>query len=558
MACAVLAALVCAPAPASAAAPPPWSLRQLAAPYECITETTGECTQGTGRALFGANGIAVSGDGRFVYETGDTANAVGVFLRDRASGRLVEVSCVSSGTPQECPRTDVGLTGPEGIAISGDGRNVYVASFSSRSVNAYARNPVTGALKPLNCFSDTSGGDPYCTNTAIGLAGANGVTVVGNQVYVTGAQDAAITTFQRNATTGALSFQTGCLSSASSLPGCTTTGVHGMKQAGGVTASPDGHQLYVAGSTASAVTTFARASNGTLSFARCVSELQGSFGDPACGSHAAKGIGNPRTIAISSNGRSLYVSGGFGDAVAHFERTPASGALSFKGCAAEPRANPISEHGCAHTGRGLTNAEGVSISADGRSVYVASSDASALAAFRRDPVSGNIQQLASPYDCLTTLGGTSSDPGCGGRAKGLKGALGVAVPRDGRNVYATGYRSDALASFARTPPPRFAGVRIRSKKSKVHKRSASIDLGCPRLSQGCSGHLMLLRHGKGVGSSAFALGAGKHRSIKVLLAKATWSKLLSSGSLQARARVSASDGFGQAATTSRKITLQPS
>lgn len=543
-------------APSAEGAPPPYSLRQLAVPYECTSETPGECTQSAGRALFGARAIAMSPDGRFVYETADNGSAVGVFRRDRGTGRLLEVSCVSSAASQECQTVDAGLSSPEGVAVSGDGRNVYVASFDSRSVNAYSRDASTGALTPLNCFSNASGGDPGCTNTAVGLSGARGVAVVGNRVYVTGAHEASVTTFSRDPVTGALVAETGCLSSVS-VSGCTSTGVHGTAQASGVTASPDGRQLYVAGSNSSAIATFDRAADGSLTFARCVSELHGAFGDPSCGSHAATGIVDPQYIAITRNGRSVYVTGGLADAIAHFERTSATGALTFKDCIAEPRADPISENACTRTGKGLTGAEGLAVTADGRSVYVASPESSAVAAFRRAPSSGRLQQLAPPYNCLTTLGGTFSDLGCGGRAKGLKTAIGVAVPADGRNVYVTGFGSNALASFARTSPPHFAGVKIEVASAGVHKRIAAVSLGCPPASGGCLGRLTLLRKGKSIGSKPFLLGAGKHRAVNVQLSKAAWSKLLSAGSLPVRARVVAQDGFGQPATTSRKLTLHP-
>ena len=87
---------------------------------------------------------------------------------------------------------------------------------------------------------------------------------------------------------------------------------------------------------------------------------------------------------------------------------------------------------------GLNQAVGVTASADGRNVYVASNGDNALATFSRDAATG-----------VLTFVGVDKD-GIGG-VDGLDGASAVEVSPDGKDVYVTAGTDDSLATFSRGP-----------------------------------------------------------------------------------------------------------
>ena len=90
----------------------------------------------------------------------------------------------------------------------------------------------------------------------------------------------------------------------------------------------------------------------------------------------------------------------------------------------------------------------IAIDPKGRNVYVASSRSNAIAIFRRDGRTGKLTQASGTAGCIAAAGAG----GCA-RALGLVGPNSVAVSADGRNVYATSLKSDAVAVFTRNPRP---------------------------------------------------------------------------------------------------------
>src|SRR5207237_10023697 len=77
--------------------------------------------------LAGVNAVAVSPDGLNVYATGGADNALAVFMRDATSGTLTFLGA------------ETGLNGPQAMAISLDGAQLYVASANDLVV--FARDP---------------------------------------------------------------------------------------------------------------------------------------------------------------------------------------------------------------------------------------------------------------------------------------------------------------------------------------------------------------------------------------------------------------------------------
>jgi DNA-binding beta-propeller fold protein YncE len=151
-------------------------------------------------------------------------------------------------------------------------------------------------------------------------------------------------------------------------------------------------------------------------------------------------------VAVSRDGKSVYVIAGVGGegAIARLNRNTTTGALTqpagTAGCISETGAGP-----CAN-GRGLDGAQSVAVSADRKSVYVASSFSNAVARLNRNTTTGAITQPAGTAGCISETG---AGPCANGR--GLDGTWDVAVSPNGKSVYVASLFSDAVARFNRAP-----------------------------------------------------------------------------------------------------------
>ena len=134
-----------------------------------------------------------------------------------------------------------------------------------------------------------------------------------------------------------------------------------------ITVSPDGKSAYVASRDSNAVVAFDRARDGTLiqkkGPAACLSEN----GAGRCRDGTA--LVSPTSVAVSPDGKSAYVASQFSHAVAVFDRRR-NGKLIQKpgtaGCVSDTGA------GSCVDGTALDQAESVTVSPDGQSVYVTS------------------------------------------------------------------------------------------------------------------------------------------------------------------------------------------
>ena len=191
-----------------------------------------------------------------------------------------------------------------------------------------------------------------------------------------------------------------CLKDTGSLGGISClspAGTDGPDGAFAVTVSPDDRHVYVGGFNDDAIATFSRNdTTGRLSFVEFDKDGLGGV----------DGLDGIRDLTISDDGGFVYATGVIDGAVAVFSRDPASGALSF-----------IEVHKDGVGGvDGMAGATGVTISPDGRNVYVGGFNEDAVAIFSRNQNSGKLTFVS----CLEDTGGLSATCPSTGGIDGLK------------------------------------------------------------------------------------------------------------------------------------------
>jgi DNA-binding beta-propeller fold protein YncE len=245
----------------------------------------------------------------------------------------------------------------------------------------------------------------------------------------------------RNPTTGAINQPAGTAGCVSETGAGPCADGHGLNNPYSVAVSPDGKSVYVASNDAVARLDL-NPTTGAISqpagTAGCVSETGSG---PCADGH---GLDDAISVAVSPDGKSVYVASAYDGAVVRLNRNTTSGAISqpagTAGCVSEDGTGPCAD------GHGLKTAISVAVSADGKSVYVASAASNAVARLNRSTTTGAISQPSGSTGCVSQTGaGICAD------GHGLKFPNEVAVSPDGKSVYVASHESDAVARFNRAP-----------------------------------------------------------------------------------------------------------
>lgn len=170
----------------------------------------------------------------------------------------------------------------------------------------------------------------------------------------------------------------------------------------------------------------------------------------------------PSAMALSPDATSLYATGSFTSSVVNYQRSAASGALSFANCLTGNFGGPCNQVPTAHTttDSGLDLVDALAVSHDGRFVYTtsgANGGDSTVMAFVRDPASGSLSfascvtgstemNNANPGVC-TFLPGGPPNPTMPSPA--LERPTGIAISPDDRFAYVS--LEFGIAAFRRDP-----------------------------------------------------------------------------------------------------------
>jgi len=363
------------------------------------------------------------------------------------SGCLTDRSTAKRGCASvRALKTPGPFMGSRAIALTRSGEHLYVASSGSNAITIFQRNTRTGRLlQPAGEGGCVATRGNFGCAEAWGLAGPNSLALSpdGKFLYATSRNSSTVTVFRRDGDTGALTQlagSRGCIS-GSGLPGCASA--EALDGPDVIMTSPDGRNIYVGSFLGSALVIFERnRRNGTLSQATdgtgCLVNA------PTEGCTTALGLGNPEGLAISGDGSSVFAATPGSNAVLAFSRNPTDGSLTQVGdgygCIS---ASEIA--GCTE-GREVSGANAVVVSPDDRDVYATSLISSSVTSFDRSLEYGGIYQLAGSIGCLVWLGAENCLP-----ARGLRSPEGIAFSPDGLNAYVSAYGTGGLAILNRNP-----------------------------------------------------------------------------------------------------------
>jgi DNA-binding beta-propeller fold protein YncE len=255
-----------------------------------VDSRTGALSPKTPATVAGGNfpfRIAISPDGKNVYVANNddlAVSNVSQYSADPKDGTL----------SPKAPATVPAGVSPDGLVVNPDGTSAYVVNNGDNTVSQYSVNPVSGALSPKSPATVATGTTPN----------EIAVTPDGRSVYVSNANDNTVSQYEVGSD-GALTPKT---------PSTVPTGDQPL----GVTVSPNGKSAYVADSLAGAVSEYDVRADGTLT-AKAPESVP--TGHPPFG---------PVLIAVSLDGRSAYVTNFSVQTVTQFSINPLTGVLSLK------------------------------------------------------------------------------------------------------------------------------------------------------------------------------------------------------------------------------------
>lgn len=245
-------------------------------------------------------------------------------------------------------------------------------------------------------------GSPFLDN-----ASAVSVSPDGQHVYVTSFDDMALSLFERNLNTGALTFIEAYRNGVE--------GIGGLEGTQSVLVSPDGRHVYASGFTESALVIFARDEiNGKLSLVEILRDNVGGI----------TGMDGALKIRSTKDGNYIYLVSPNDNSVTVFKRNVITGTLSTQ---------QLVEDG-GNGGNDMTYPLDIILSPDGKHAYVTSFGDHAITAFSIVPENGTLVYVGSLVDGQEGI-------------DGLNGATAIAISPDGKFVFASGENS--LAVFQR-------------------------------------------------------------------------------------------------------------
>jgi len=220
----------------------------------------------------------------------------------------------------------------------------------------FSRSQITGAVSFLGRLKHGEDGI-----FALDAPHFISVSPDGENVYVALWDEDAISVYNRNTDTGILEYNSKIANGGVDANGGTVIGLEGPRS---LLVSPDGEQVYVVAWNDDSLVNFDRNDTGALTFvAAHRSDVDG-----------VEGLDGPHSVALSADGKFVYVAAFFDDAISVFARDTDTGAIAYDQTIYD------SDEGV----EGLNGSLTLLASPDGEHVYSSSTFEKSLVSFRRE------------------------------------------------------------------------------------------------------------------------------------------------------------------------------
>jgi DNA-binding beta-propeller fold protein YncE len=293
-----------------------------------------------------------------------------VYVSHELNAQLSQYSITAGGELAPMNPPTVSAEGqPQAVAVTPDGKSLYVTNFGHSTVFQYDVDPATGALSPKSPATVAADLVPFDV----------AVAPDGESAYVTGGVDGTVWQYDIQPSTGALSPK------ASATVGAGTRPFH-------LAVARDGRSVYVTDAV----------DNSLLQYD--VDPVSGALSPKSPPTVPA--AGSPQGIEVTPGGGSVYVTTSVDNTVLQYDVDPLTGALS-----------PKSPPGVPANGSPF----GVAVTPDGRSAYVANrrtvqGGTGTVSQFDVDPSTGTLSPKspakvvagASPHGVAVTPDGQSA------------------------------------------------------------------------------------------------------------------------------------------------------
>ncbi len=318
--------------------------------------------------LSGISDVAVSPDGKFVYTASYASNAVSVFERNFLTGKLTYSSTIT------------GIVNAFSVAVSPDNKSVYVASPGGQ-VYGYDRDQTTGALTAIGSAT----GSPTSGFVSVSISDD------GKWVYGVGGNPSGVVVFGRDMDTGAITLVQDLQDNVAGYElgqyfGPVTSPIKN------IATSADGQYVYLSATVDNAISLFAvNETTGQLTQQQVVKDGEGGI----------DGIQGASSLILSPNGRFLYVSGQGESSIALFSVNQSDGTLAYIGKVT----NGVD--GVDH----LVGARSLAMSPDGRYLFVSAITSDAVSSFECDPATGLLTLVSVAIQSVDGVSGLDGPSG---------------------------------------------------------------------------------------------------------------------------------------------------
>ena len=368
----------------------------------------------------------VSADGSLLFAASTEDNALSVWRVNTDTGSLTQSALYKDGE-----EGIDGLDGAHDLALSPDGRLLFVTASGDNALSVWRVNATSGTLARSALYQDGTGGID-----GLGSAFDLALSPDGSLLFVTAPGNNALSVWRVDATSGTLAQGAVYRSVAAPL---------------GVVSSPDGRLLFVTGFTTLSVWRV-NASSGTLA-------QSDRHQDPGGGSGVG-GLFFPYNLVLSPDGSLLFVTAEGDRALSVWRVSTDTGTVARSVLYTDDDGVEGLPQGVTDEFDGLNAVRDVEITQNGSLLYVAGRDDESLSIWQVNAVAGTLTQSALYKD---DDGVEGLPQGVTDEFDGLSGPYDLTLSPDDRLLFVTAIHDRTLSVFRTALPRLFSTLPIMLK-----------------------------------------------------------------------------------------------